>query len=283
MPDVFEYTDYRKFLADSYDERKAKSPAFSYKSFAIRAGLKSKSFIFEVIRGKKTLSKPTIVKLSQALGLKKDEAAYFENLVFFNQAADPKERGYFFDQLQGVRPLSSTGRKIQELRKDQYEFYSKWYNGAIRSLVDMHAVKDDYKGLAKKVYPAILPKQAKRSIELLEKLGFIRRQANGVYKISNKSITTGKEVVDTAVLKFQLEAMQLAARAVQELPADMRNVSGLTLGITRKAYERICDEIYQFQEKIMEIANEDEQADNVYRLNFHFFPMSQVTREEKKK
>ena len=283
MPDVFEYTDYRKFLADSYDERKAKSPAFSYKSFAIRAGLKSKSFIFEVIRGKKTLSKPTIVKLSQALGLKKDEAAYFENLVFFNQAADPKERGYFFDQLQGVRPLSSTGRKIQELRKDQYEFYSKWYNGAIRSLVDMHAVKDDYKGLAKKVYPAILPKQAKRSIELLEKLGFIRRQANGVYKISNKSITTGKEVVDTAVLKFQLEAMQLAARAVQELPADMRNVSGLTLGISRKAYERICDEIYQFQEKIMEIANEDEQADNVYRLNFHFFPMSQVTREEKKK
>ncbi len=283
MPDVFGYSDYRKFLADSYTERKAKSPSFSYKSLTIRAGLKSKGFIYDVIHGSKCLSKPTIVKLSQALGLKKDEAAYFENLVFFNQAADAKERAYFFDQLQSVNPKSSTGRKVQEVRKDQYEFYSKWYHSAIRSLVDMHAVKDDYKWLARKVFPAITAKQAKKSLELLERLGFIKRQANGVFKISDKSITTGKEVMSTAVVKFHLEAMQLATNAVQNLPTEKRNISGLTLGISEKTYQRLCDEVYQFQEKVMKIADDDQEADRVYRLNFHFFPMSQETRMEKKR
>lgn len=274
MPDIFEYNDYRKYLADSYAEKKAKFPAFSYNNFSLRAGLKSKGFLHDVIHGKKALSKPTIVKIAQGLGLKDDEAQYFENLVFFNQASDLKERSYFFEKLQNVKPHNSDSRKVQEVRKDQYEFYSKWYHSAIRSLVGLFPVKDNYEWLAKKVFPPITPTQARKSIELLEKLGFIERREDGIFRLCDKSITTGKEALGPAILRFHLDAMELAGKCLQELPHEKRNISGLTLGISENAYRRICEEISQFQEKLMKIADDDEKADRVYRLNFHFFPIS---------
>ncbi|MBN1600968.1 MAG: TIGR02147 family protein [Chitinispirillaceae bacterium] len=79
MPNIFTYHDYRQYLGDYYTEKKAKCPAFSYQNFSQKAGFSSKSFIFNVIKGKKALSRASVVKLSLAMGLSKTESAYFEN------------------------------------------------------------------------------------------------------------------------------------------------------------------------------------------------------------
>jgi uncharacterized protein (TIGR02147 family) len=60
MPNIFNYLNYRDFLKDYYEEHKAKSPCFSYKYLANKAGFKSKSFFHEVITGKKNLSKDSM-------------------------------------------------------------------------------------------------------------------------------------------------------------------------------------------------------------------------------
>jgi uncharacterized protein (TIGR02147 family) len=70
--------------------------------------------------------------------------------------------------------------------------------------------------------------------------------------------------------------MRLAGRALVELPPDKRHVTGLTLGISRKAYARICEDIFALQEKILKTAEEDEGSDSVYQLNFQFFPLSKT-------
>jgi uncharacterized protein (TIGR02147 family) len=70
--------------------------------------------------------------------------------------------------------------------------------------------------------------------------------------------------------------MRLAQQALAELPSDKRHMTGLTLGISRKAYLRICEDIYALQEKILRTAENDEGSDSVYQLNFHFFPLSRV-------
>ena len=53
-----------------------------------------------------------------------------------------------------MKSVESTAVRALEIR-DQYEFYSKWYHSAIRSLIDMYPFKDDYSWLAKNVYPPI--------------------------------------------------------------------------------------------------------------------------------
>ena len=66
MPNIFNYQDYRKFLGDYYEEKKASNSAFSYQNFSRKAGFASKSFVFNVINGRKNLSRASVVKMCQA-------------------------------------------------------------------------------------------------------------------------------------------------------------------------------------------------------------------------
>jgi uncharacterized protein (TIGR02147 family) len=276
MPSLFHYQDYRKFLADYYQEKKTSVHSFSYQNFSRKAGFSSKSFVFNVIKGKKTLSRASVVRLCEAMNLSRTEAAYFENLVYFNQAANFTERNFYFERLNAIRPLTAEASVARNLRKDQYEFYSQWYHAVIRSLIDLYPSIRDPKVLAKMVYPSVSPKQARKSIELLLRLGLIKKRPNGVYAINSKILSTGQELQSLAVQQFHLACMELAAKALRELPQDKRNISGLTLGISRKTYDTICDEIIAFQDKILALAENDEGSNGVYQLNFNLFPVSKI-------
>jgi uncharacterized protein (TIGR02147 family) len=274
MPNVFEYTDYRKYLTEWFEEKKKTQPSFSYASFAQKAGFSDRGFFHNVIHGKRDLTKESLVKVSQAIGHSKPEAEYFENLVFFNKAAELKDRNYFYEKLNGVKSTEKAAVKAQQLRKDQYDFYSKWYHSAIRSLIDMYPFTDDYRWLAKNVFPPITPREAKKSVQLLEKLELIQRQKNGHYKLTNKNITTGNEIVSLAALNFHKEAADLAKKSLESLPGSKRNITGLTLGISEKTYRKICEEIQSFRSTIVQIAQQDEEADRTYQLNFHLYPIT---------
>jgi uncharacterized protein (TIGR02147 family) len=282
MPNLFKYNDYRKYLSDIYTEKKAKTPGFSYQNFSKKAGFASKSFIFNVIQGKKNLSKASIVSICEAIELTNTEATYFENLVSLNQAKSFKERDFYYKKLEAIKPNTPEGSKAVKLRRDQLEFYAKWYHSAIRSIIDLYEFKDDYKWLAKMVYPAITAKEAKRSIELLYRLGLVKKNTKGYYKITNKLITTGKEIRSLGLHHFHIQNIKLAEKALRELPKEKRNVSGLTLGMSQEAYSKVCDEIYKCQEKILGIAEKDKNSDGVYQLNFHLFPMSKTSVERKR-
>ncbi len=274
MPDIFTFTDYRKFLASYYEEKKAETPSFSYQNFARKAGFTSKSAVLNVIRGRKNLSKASCLQLSEAMELNKQEAAYFEMLVSFNQAKNFKERAFFFEKLNSVRPQSVEANSARRLRQDQFEFYAKWYHVAIRSIIDIVPFKGDYKKLASLVYPAITAKEARASVKLLERLGFIERTKDGIFRVTDKVLTTGPEVTSLAVQRFHLKTMDLASQALERLAADERNFSGVTVGISKESYGRILDVILECQRKVMDIAGKDDRADRVYQLNIHLFPLS---------
>ena len=110
MKDIFTYSDYRKILADYYGERKKNNPWFSYQVFAGKAGISNKGFLYNVIRGNKSLSAERAAKLSQAMKLSGMETLYFGNLVAFNQAKNLRDRNLFFRKLSVIRsdPAGST-------------------------------------------------------------------------------------------------------------------------------------------------------------------------------
>lgn len=49
MPDIFNYTDYRKYLADLYRAMKAGDPKFSHRYFSMKVGYQSSGFFSEVL------------------------------------------------------------------------------------------------------------------------------------------------------------------------------------------------------------------------------------------
>lgn len=281
MPEISNYTDYRKFLRDYYMELKKKNHGFSYQVMATHAGFKSKGLLFNVMKGKRPLSSANIIGLCHALKLDRHEAEYFENLVAFNQAGGLLERNHYFEKLSAIKTQGKTAWKPQLVRNDQFEFYSKLHNSVIRSLIDLHGFKGDYERLAKTVRPRITPGQARKSVALLERLGFVKKRKDRSYMIADKAIATPPEVESLAVQNLHREAGELGLKALNELPKERRNITGMTLGISKDLYKTICEEIREFRKHLLQIAETDEKADAVYQLNFQFFPVSGTDSERK--
>jgi uncharacterized protein (TIGR02147 family) len=107
MNALFEYQNFREYLRDYYAEQKASKKYFSYRYFAEKAGVNTPTFLLYIIEGKRNLTKSSIVKVSRAIGHSRDEADYFEHLVFFNQAATIEEKTHFYSRLIEMRKPKS--------------------------------------------------------------------------------------------------------------------------------------------------------------------------------
>jgi len=274
MACVYDFTDYRQYLKAYYAEKKQSNSHYSYQLLSERAGFGNRGFIFNVINGKKKLSKIHCFKLSQALRHSKAEAFYFENIVAYTQAKQEEARRFFYEQAL----LSNKGAvsPAQVLRKDHYEYYSKWYHSAIRALIDLYSFTGDYVWLSRKVVPAISDSQARRSVELLERLGLIVRDSEGRYRVTEKNIVAGSDISQLAKNRFNVEYTELAKKSITDLPTDKRMVCSLTLGVSYSTYRRICEEAVRFQELVVGLANADFLADNVYQCQMILFPLSTI-------
>jgi uncharacterized protein (TIGR02147 family) len=275
-PNIFEFTDYREFIRAFYEMQKERNPHFSFQVFCNNCGFTNKGFVHNVIHGVKNLSRLSVMKFSQGMRLTKSESDFFENLVFFNQAKNVKERNHYFEKLQSVRPMTPEASTAKKVTDHQFEFYSTWYCSAIRSIIDMFPDKSqDFTWIGKNLYPCVSAVLVRKTIKTMLDLGFLE-QTNGGLRVKDKTITTGREAKNLAMARFHIEMMQLAHKALEELPSEKRHVTGLTLGISPKAYEQICEDIFKLQEKILKLAESDEDSNSVYQLNFHFFPLSNV-------
>jgi uncharacterized protein (TIGR02147 family) len=275
MPDLTKYTDYRKFLNDYYIERKMEDPDFTFMTFSSFSGLKSKGFLYNVIQGKRNLNGNHIAGLLKVLKLNAFEKRFFETLVRFNQETDATLKKKHYDILSEIKAKGKHPWKGQILRKDQFEFYSKYHHSVIRSLIGLLGFKGDYTQLAKKVYPKITPRQARLSVQLLIRLGLVKKVKN-TCSITDKSISTPPEIESVAVLDFHRQTLELALKSLMELPKNKRNFSSVTLGLSPSGYRKMCDEIVASRFRQIEIAEKDKGSGEVYQLNYQLFPVSKI-------
>ncbi len=274
VPDLFEYLDYRGYLRDYFASRKATLDSWSYQSFADQLGFKAKDFLFRVIQGKKNLSQASIFQMAQGLGLNDIQTQYFDTLVKCNQTRDISQRNLYFNLLNTIKTQGRTTHPAQRLRQDQFQFYSKWYHSAIRSLIEMAGFKGDFKRLAASLSPRVSAREAEASVALLEKLGLIERGEDGNYRATHKTITTGKDVSSILIPAYHKAAIELSAKALENVPAAERDMSNLTLGISERTFKDLTEKLRRFRREILEQAEKDDAADRVYHLNLHLYPLS---------
>lgn len=274
MKKVFTYLDYREFLGDWLASRKSADPSFSYQRFADLCGFRAKDFIYRVIKGQKNLSKPSGEAIARALRLSKRDAEYFLCLVDFNQGKEYENREKVYLRLQKLAQETSPKEERVLITHDQYALFSEWHHLVIRSLIGQYPFKDNYKELASRVYPSISEAQARKSVELLERLGFIERDHTGYYRITSQAITTGENVKRFALQHYYMDTMRLAGEAMDKLPREKRNITGVTLGISQETYDVIVEKIQNFRRELAELADADMQADRVVQVNFQVFPVS---------
>jgi uncharacterized protein (TIGR02147 family) len=269
MPDIFTYTDYRKFLGDFYRERKAVDAKFSHRYFSRKIGYNSSGFFSEVLSGKKNLTGPVLLKLSRTLTLKRGEEEYFINLVNFNQARTIDERNRFYEKLMGASQV-----RVEVLQIEKFEYFGKWYHAAIRELLCFYPFRGDFRKLAKKLVPHITQEQARQSVRLLLDLGMVKIDAEGRYLPAASMLGTGEGFASMNVANFQRAFMDLAREGLDRFQREERDYSTLTLPMAEEDLARARQAIAQLRGLLMNISDKCRRPERVLQFNSQLFPLT---------
>jgi uncharacterized protein (TIGR02147 family) len=270
MKPIFEYLDYRDYLKDFYEERKSRHTFFSFRLFGDKVGIDA-SYLAKVLIKTRHLADNSIARVADFCGLSEKEAAYFDTLVRFVKAKSHKDGKLYFEKL-----LSLKGVRSNPLMESQYEFYQRWHHSAIRSLLEYFDFKGDYKALGEALSPPISTREAKASVQLLEKLELIKKDPDNRYRLTDTAISTGPHWKSLAIQSFQEETIRLSSESLSRHPKDTRDVSSITMNITRADFEELRERIKEFRSTIITYVNEQSSPDCVYQLNIQLFPLTRI-------
>ena len=266
---VFDYLDYRTFLRDLYQSRKAIDKRFSCRFIAQKVGFRSASYFTQVLNGRSAMTPEMAVRFAAFLRLEVREAEYLELLVLHDRARAAGERRGYLEKLASFREGSK-----RLVPSEHFEYFEKWHHTAIREFLHIEPFDGDYKALGKRLRPPIAASKARESIELLLELGMARRENGLVVRSDRQSTTTGEAVKSVQVDQFHASTLELASRSIDGLERGERSLSSLTMTLSPEARRRIEAEIADFRAKILSIAESDSGETAVYHMGIQLFPMT---------
>ena len=275
MKEIVEYTDYRKFIQDYYDERKRCS-AFTWRDFARDAGFSSAVYLKYVCEGKKNLSVNAAGSVAAAMGLAGYEQTYFVLMVSYAHAKSDKAKRAAFEE----RCALAHAHKVRVLGNEEFDYFKSWRNPVLRELAP-HMPGARPLEMARACKPAITAAEVSETLDFLVRAKLLKKDRSGNYRQTDKSISMGSvDAVPVAARDMQRQMGEFAVKAL-DLPLSERDMSGLTMGLTRRAYDRIKKELADCRRRIVAIAAEDDETEQVYRLNLQLFPMSERLPEKR--
>lgn len=267
---IFDYTDYRKFLADRYAREKQRNRNFSHRYISMAVGSSSAGWFSDLVKGRLNLTGAYLIKLIQVLGLESQEAQYFEGMVQYAQAASFEDRSRFFERMMSMRQP-----KTDLLGQDKFEYYSKWYYSAIRELLFIHDFQGDYAALGRVLSPPIRAKQAREAIALLERLELIRPDGNGRHRPSVPVLRKDTSAKAEHLFRYLRSQMELAMEALERHRPEERDISSLSLVLSRADFLRAKEEIRALRKRLLAWSEKPKGGERVFQCNFQMFPISE--------
>lgn len=215
-PDLFDYDDHRRYLADWFDFKKREReqqglPTYSHRMFAAAAGLANVGTLVSVINGDRNLTDTLLSAFRVPLELDAQEAGFLELLARRHElrreldkaranavakaagpgdAPRPRRRAAVVDEQVKKAELALSAaeadvvgarrmRRAQLLEGARLGLVSVWYNGAILELARCKGFRFDPVWISQAFRGAVTPEQAAASLKGLAERGDLRQGEDG--------------------------------------------------------------------------------------------------------
>ena len=162
--------------------------------------------------------------------------------------------------------------KPKLLENDALGIFGKWYYAPIRELLCLEQ-SDDYAAIGKRIIPSLSKKEVSLAVTILIKGGFIKKNDEGLWERCDAALSTGDDIKSFLIVRFQKEMMDLATQSLT-VPLAERDISGVTLTLSRQSLPLLKEEIKKFRKRAMQIALDDANPDRVYRCSIQLFPLT---------
>lgn len=237
-PELHNYLDIHDYLKDLYTYRKKSETGFSYESWAQELGFHNRSFLRQVIVGRRSLTEATIQVLCERLNLNSIDREYFHLLVLYSRARSPEQRNLYGRKL---RQLIRNGYEQAEVA-DFQEFISTPLVPQVQMLLSFEDTEKTPQGLAR-----LLGRPHHDVQDALQTLHSIRmaEETDGTWVSRQRALKVSDRLGNRALQSFHEQCLLEAARA-KELPVADRRYRTLLVSLNEEEKEKFLQELEVF-------------------------------------
>lgn len=276
-PNLYEFLDFRAFLREWFEAKKAAEPRFTHRKFARLAGQRSPSFLVDVLEQRRNLTPETAAAVAQAIKLNAAETRFFLALVDLDRARDTAERNAAWEQISASRAF----REARPIEGDGFRYLSHWFYPAIRELAWLPEFRADPEWIAAQVQPPITAAEARRALQTLLDLGLLAEDEQGHLRPVDATVATPHEVRGLAVHNYHHGMLDLAREAIERFRSQERHFVAATVAVPDSLVPWLKDELDALQERILDrVERHQDRADQVLQVHLHFFPLSASSSED---
>lgn len=269
---IFEYLDYREYLRDWYHSRKEGRSTISLRSFSKKAGFTSSNILKLVMDGDRNLTEESAGRFAIGLGLNLQETAFFVHLVHYSQATTHDKKDHHYKALVQSKKFG----QLKPIEKDRYDYYSTWYHPVVRELVTAENFDGTPEWLVQHIRPEITAADARKSVELLERLGFIKKTAHNKWAQTDSLVTTGAESASHILLHYHQSLLEITRLRLGQVKQHERDVSALTLGVSKEKIPEIKKMVQAFRREILKAVSAEKNPEVVLSLTTQLLPLSEL-------
>lgn len=264
---IFEFTDFRKFLAEYQERRKLAEPAFTKSEFCKQLGMpRTRSYLNDVLQGK-SVTKEMQNRFEKVLGLSGKESKYFEAMIRFSQAQTGDARDKAFKEMIAINPEPKS-----IVDPDSYELFAHWYNIVLLHLCEIENIKDDLSELSEKIFPPVSKKNLEAAFGILQKKSLVRKNSSGFWKPTGDSFSTVQQCKDQMILQYQKQCLELSKEALESTGKESRDMTTFSFSVSESGKQKIDREVERFKNRIRQIVAADtEKSCDIEHINLHVF------------
>lgn len=257
-------SDYIHIIESEFLKRRSKNPSYSMRAFA-RALKISNGALSQILNGKRTPSLRTARRLISMLQLNpKTQESFVLSL-----ASKQKSRK--------LKRLSPVFRNVKAhpqyigISQDHFKVIAEWYHVAILELTFTEDFNPEPAVIARRLGISVVEVNA--AIRRLFEQGLLKKKSNGGFEKSNQNlITHARHLTSTAHQSFQKQILEKSIFALQEIPIELRNHTGMTMAIDPDKLptaRKMCEE---FSQKLCDFL-ESGSKKKLYQLSLSLFPL----------
>lgn len=270
MADLFDFLDYRQYLREAFEERKASNAAFSYRMLGDRIGLHP-SRIHRVLSRESHIAPGQVEAFAKAFGLRGSKARYFDCLVRHAKAKSPSESQLWLAKLAEIRGIAGRG-----LKRPEHGIFREWYFIPLRCMLHTGRFKDEWDLLAASLVPPIRPEQARQAVESMERMGLVERDVDGFWHAREAHLAAEGAEPGSALRAWHHSMLRLAGEAVERFPKAMRHHGTLTLSVDAPGAEAVVELLRECRGKVRGISDSCRAPDRILHLGMQLFPVGRI-------
>ncbi len=246
----------REHLQNELVKRYRKNPRYSLRAFAKSLEVEP-SALSKILRGKRRLTPAMQSRLGHRLGL------------------GPQQMKQLLEK-QNAEALASSS--FESLSCDAFQTIADWYHYAILELTRVNTFKSDVRWISRAL--GISVNETNAALERLERLQMIERDEQGNIKPTQTNHTIaepGESYRTSAARLFQKQVLQKALDAIDVVPLELRENSGVTMAINMEKFPEAEAMVRKFRRSLMELLESGDSKEEVYQLVVALFPLTQKT------